>query len=93
MQNPSLRRAISIHEVSEILGIQKSEIYARVNAGTLPPPFKIGQRAVRWEASDIYAALDEIKSKGTQQWMSELHAGRQPKNKRLHKGSTIGRGV
>lgn len=87
MQNPSLRRAISIHEVSEILGIQKSEIYARVNAGILPPPFKIGQRAVRWDAADIYEALDQIKTAGTAQWMNELHAGRPPKNKRLRKPS------
>lgn len=87
MQNTSLRRAISIQEVSEILGIQKSEIYARVAAGTLPPPFKIGQRAVRWDAADVYEALDQLKATGTAQWMNELHAGRPPKNKKLRKAS------
>jgi prophage regulatory protein len=42
-----------LRQVTEALGLKKSTIWARVKAGLLPPPVRIGERAVAWPSSEV----------------------------------------
>ncbi|MGP8474285.1 helix-turn-helix transcriptional regulator [Burkholderia sp. PR2] len=48
-----------------LVGLSKSEIYRRIQAGTFPKPIPLGTRAVGWLESDI------------QSWINS-QAGREP---------------
>ncbi len=39
--------------VSELTGISRSQIYALMDAGDFPRPYKIGAQAVGWKSSEI----------------------------------------
>jgi prophage regulatory protein len=40
-------------EVSKIAGIEKSEIWRRVKAGTFPAPVRLGTRCTRWNLVEV----------------------------------------
>ncbi|QSX42663.1 AlpA family phage regulatory protein [Shewanella cyperi] len=46
-------RIIRKPEVMALLGLSKSTVHERINAGLLLPPFQLGCRAVGWLESEI----------------------------------------
>jgi prophage regulatory protein len=50
-----LRRA----QVEREVGLKRSTIYQRIQAGTFPRPIRLGERAVGWRAADIEQFLDD----------------------------------
>ena len=48
-------------EVEKLTHLSRSAIYARMKAGTFPPPLRLGANSVAWRATDI------------ERWISELH--------------------
>lgn len=44
-------------QVERVVGLSRSTIYERIQAGTFPKPISLGGRAVGWRASDIEAFL------------------------------------
>jgi prophage regulatory protein len=53
--NPILR----LPAVMEATGFSRSSIYAYVQAGKFPSPIHIGDRAVGWKSSEIFAWLEQ----------------------------------
>ena len=53
MDDRLLRRG----EVESRVGLKRSSIYREMRAGRFPIPVKVGERAVRWPASEIEAWL------------------------------------
>jgi prophage regulatory protein len=47
-----------LQQVIEAVGLKKSTIWARVKAGLLPPPVRIGERAVAWPSGEICRVID-----------------------------------
>jgi prophage regulatory protein len=47
-----------LRQVMETIGLKKSTIWARVKAGLLPPPVRIGERAVAWPSGEICRVID-----------------------------------
>ncbi|HDR9508372.1 AlpA family transcriptional regulator [Burkholderia cepacia] len=46
-------RLLRFAEVSARVGLSKSEIYRRINAGTFPAGVKLGVRVVAWRQSAV----------------------------------------
>lgn len=46
---------IRLPEVLRIVGLSKSEIWRRIQAGTFPTPIKLGDRATRFELGEVQA--------------------------------------
>jgi prophage regulatory protein len=46
-------RCLRMSEVCDKTGLRETALRQQVAAGTFPPPFKIGQRAIAWLADDI----------------------------------------
>lgn len=46
---------LRLAEVSKLLSVSRSTIYARVAEGLFPAPVRISERAVRWRLEDIEA--------------------------------------
>ena len=40
-------------EVSNIVGLSKSEIHRKVKAGTFPAPVRLGRRCTRWNIAEV----------------------------------------
>ncbi|MGY0616460.1 helix-turn-helix transcriptional regulator [Vibrio sp. FJH11] len=58
-------RVIRLSELTGILNVSKSHIYAQIEKGRLPQPIKLGKRASGWLLSEInevllQSGLDEI---------------------------------
>lgn len=58
-------RVIRLSELTGILNVSKSHIYAQIEKGNLPRPIKLGKRASGWLLSEIndillQSGLDEI---------------------------------
>jgi prophage regulatory protein len=51
---------LRLPEVCRRLGIARSEVYRRVQAGLLPAPVKIGKRASAWVEAEIEAAAQRM---------------------------------
>ena len=51
-------RLLRRHEVEQLVGLARSSLYAKVAARDFPAPVKIGERGVRWRASDIAAWIE-----------------------------------
>lgn len=51
-------RLLTREEVSNILALGKSEIYKQMNQGRFPRPVRVGARAVRWRASEIFEWME-----------------------------------
>ena len=56
MTNKLLRRP----EVETITHLSRASIYARIKAGTFPPPVRLGPNAVAWRAEDIDRWIEEL---------------------------------
>lgn len=50
-------RVIRLRPLTERIGLSKSEIYRRIQAGRFPRPISLGVRAVGWLERDIDAWL------------------------------------
>ena len=50
-------RLLRREEVESRVGLKRSSIYREMRAGRFPIPVKVGERAVRWPASEIEAWL------------------------------------
>jgi prophage regulatory protein len=48
-------RLIPITEVSSLVGLKSSAIYARVATGAMPGPVRLSQRCSRWRLSQVKA--------------------------------------
>jgi prophage regulatory protein len=44
-------------EVEALTGLSKTRIYAKMQAGTFPPPERDGKRCARWRYGDVLAWL------------------------------------
>lgn len=54
-------RLVRFPELQSLLGgVSRAKIERDVAAGILPPPLKIGRRAVAWKWSEIQAYLDSL---------------------------------
>ncbi|WP_418122306.1 helix-turn-helix transcriptional regulator [Variovorax sp. 160MFSha2.1] len=47
--------------VSALVGLKRSAIYLRMDAGTFPRPIRLSSRCVRWRAGDIEDWLNSLK--------------------------------
>ena len=47
------RKILRIEEVTELVGLARSTIYAKVSEGGFPPPIRLGARSVGWRLSDL----------------------------------------
>ncbi|HEB3532464.1 TPA: AlpA family phage regulatory protein [Burkholderia cenocepacia] len=46
-------RVVRLRPLTERIGLSKSEIYRRIQAGTFPRPIALGVRAVGWLEQDV----------------------------------------
>jgi len=57
-QNPATLSILRRRQVEKRVGLTRSPLYARIKAGTFPPPVKLGNsRAVGWLEHEIDAWL------------------------------------
>jgi prophage regulatory protein len=61
--SPSIR-VVRMHGLLFRIGLSKSEIYRRIQAGTFPKPIPLGARAVGWLESDINTWIDTQAKRG-----------------------------
>jgi excisionase family DNA binding protein len=54
-----MEKHYSRDEVRKLLGISTGTLYRAIAAGQLPPPRKLGRRAL-WPASELQQALDRL---------------------------------
>lgn len=52
METNARTRLIRLPQLIELVGMQKTAIYARIKAGTFPPPAKNGRASV-WSESEV----------------------------------------
>ena len=50
---------LRMKELLSIVGLSKSEIYRRINAGTFPSPHHLGPKVAYWRTDEITAWQDE----------------------------------
>ena len=55
MQSTIEPALLRLSEVQRIVGLKKTAIYSRVEAGLFPEPLKLSERCVRWRAEEIEA--------------------------------------
>ncbi len=48
-------RLMRLSEVMEQTALSRSAIYARIQKGVFPPPYKLGAKCSRWSDADIAA--------------------------------------
>lgn len=51
-------RFLSLHEVRRLIGLGKTSVYAMLKRGDFPRPLRVGQRSVRWRASEVRDWMD-----------------------------------
>lgn len=70
MTNNSQLERNKCFRLSEIIGpngilpISRSTFYAKIKAGEIPKPIKLGPRISAWRATDIYALIDNADNGG-----------------------------
>ena len=47
-------------EVEAVTGLSRAAIYAKIKAGTFPPPVRLGTNSVAWRADDIDKWIDDL---------------------------------
>jgi prophage regulatory protein len=57
-------RILRFHEVSRLVGLGRTTIYAGIKAATFPAPVKLSAHAVGWRASDIAAWIASREATG-----------------------------
>ncbi|AIC86754.1 prophage CP4-57 regulatory family protein [Burkholderia thailandensis USAMRU Malaysia  len=53
LSSTSGNRVVRMRPLIERVGLSKSEIYRRIQAGTFPQPIALGVRAVGWLERDV----------------------------------------
>lgn len=53
-----MEKLLTRREVEKMVSLSRSSIYSMMAKGVFPRPIRIGQRAIRFLQSDIYAWLD-----------------------------------
>lgn len=71
---------LDIKQVSEIVGLSPSTIWARVAGGEFPPAVRIGNRCTRWNRVEIEA------------WIRDLIADRDAKIEAAEAACAVGGG-
>lgn len=51
-------KLLSLKQVSDLLGLSKTQIYRLMNLGDFPRPLKLSERSVRWPVDDVNAWVD-----------------------------------
>lgn len=51
------QRTVRMEEAIKMIGLSRSTIYAMAAAGTIPPPTRIGKRAVGWPQHELLEYL------------------------------------
>ncbi|WP_223277284.1 helix-turn-helix transcriptional regulator [Cupriavidus metallidurans] len=57
MAEQALRRVLRLPAVTDMVGLSRSSIYARIQAGTFPSPIKMGHSS-GWIESEIQEWID-----------------------------------
>jgi prophage regulatory protein len=57
-------RILRFHQVSSLVGLGRTTIYAGIKAGTFPAPVKLSAHAVGWKASAIAAWIASREAAG-----------------------------
>lgn len=57
-------RILRFHELSRLVGLGRTTIYAGIKAGTFPAPVKLSAHAVGWRASAIAAWIASRENTG-----------------------------
>lgn len=57
----SPRRGLSREEAAAYVGIGTTMFDEMVKAGTMPPPYRIGNRTI-WDIRDLDSAIDNLKT-------------------------------
>ncbi|AOJ49728.1 MULTISPECIES: helix-turn-helix transcriptional regulator [Burkholderia] len=57
LSSTSGNRVVRMRPLIERVGLSKSEIYRRIQAGTFPRPIALGVRAVGWLERDVESWL------------------------------------
>ena len=52
-ESDNLERLLKREDVQEILRIGRTKLYRLLQDGDLPPPIRIGPRAMRWRAEEV----------------------------------------
>lgn len=55
-----LERLLKLAQVKEATAMGKTTIYALMDAGAFPRPFRAGRQAVRWRQSEILQWIDSL---------------------------------
>jgi predicted DNA-binding transcriptional regulator AlpA len=53
------KRFFRIRQVIDATGLSRTTIYRKIAEGSFPPQIKLGDRAVGWKDSDVYAWMDQ----------------------------------
>ncbi|MDR5743244.1 AlpA family phage regulatory protein [Caballeronia sp. LZ029] len=59
MADPVIPVLIPRRRVTELVGLERSAIYARVARGEFPRPVRIGSDAVRWVEAEVVAWIEQ----------------------------------
>lgn len=51
---------LKIETVIAVSGLSKSNIYAKLKAGTFPEPVRLGARCTRWRSADLNTWLLQV---------------------------------
>ncbi|MCV6574366.1 MAG: AlpA family phage regulatory protein [Cohaesibacter sp.] len=66
VQAERLMRLSAIVGPNGMLPISRSTFYARIRAGEIPQPIKLGPRISAWRESDIYALINQAEKGDTE---------------------------
>ena len=54
-----MTKLITLKEVSDLVGLKKSAIYARISEGNFPNPVKLGSKCSRWSLAEIQEYIEK----------------------------------
>lgn len=59
--HPSIDRLLTDRQVAAILGVSRSQVWAKVKKGDWPPPLKLSDRVTRWKSTDIIDLINRAR--------------------------------
>lgn len=57
-QRPQSRKFIKIHQVTDLCGLSKAEVYKRIAIGNFPKQINLGPRCVAWIEAEVVAWVE-----------------------------------
>lgn len=72
LRTTSFNKIIRQPAVLETLGISKSTLFNRINAGLFPPSINLGGRATGWLETEAQAVLSALMANQSQEEIKEL---------------------